>query len=231
MNSQYLDRLEQRRRREVIDEYQAKGYEVILQPTPADVPEALTPYKLDLLAWNNEEHVVVEISSLPRLKEHAYLPALVEAINTLPQWTLELVTVSPDTEEVCEPDALLLSKEQIYSRLARVHALLDAADFDTAMLLCLTTAEGTLRLLACENQIDLTECGPSCIVSTLYSMGIYGRDEYDVLQSALRYRNMLVHGYTTSQRDPKSVEQLIAVVESLLSGGSDTLGGEQPEED
>jgi uncharacterized protein YutE (UPF0331/DUF86 family) len=77
-------------------------------------------------------------------------------------------------------------------------------------------AEGALRLLARREGVSLSRLDPASIISELAVQGLVEREDYALLQAAVRARNALVHGLSSEDVTPAMAEQLAAMVERLL---------------
>ncbi|MBV7340194.1 hypothetical protein KFU94_70710 [Chloroflexi bacterium TSY] len=64
---------ERERLQTVVDEYQGRGYEVILQPGPDQLPEFLRDYQPTLIARQDEETIVIEVKSRRSLSQSPWI--------------------------------------------------------------------------------------------------------------------------------------------------------------
>lgn len=87
--------LESRLLLEVADDYKRIGYDVLMHPAGDDLPDFLSGFRLDMIAYGSEENVVVEVKTRQMLAGVGYLPTMADKINTTPGWRLDLVVVNP----------------------------------------------------------------------------------------------------------------------------------------
>src|SRR5262245_61341136 len=83
--------LEKQRTRAIAGEYRSKGYEVIEEPTPEQLPDFLSGYHPDLLARKGDEARVVVVKSRASLAQEPQIRDLARLLHTKPNWNFELV--------------------------------------------------------------------------------------------------------------------------------------------
>lgn len=78
--------LERERLLQLAEEYRAKGYEILFQPSPADLPDFLKGYRPDMIVSRGDESVIVEVKSRSSLSSSSteYLSALAEVVEQHP---------------------------------------------------------------------------------------------------------------------------------------------------
>src|ERR1044071_7700689 len=86
---------EHQRLLEVAREYRERGYDVIIEPRSDQLPGFLAPFRIDMLARNSEEHVVVEVRTQASLSDAPELDAVAQALQDHPSWRFELVVTNP----------------------------------------------------------------------------------------------------------------------------------------
>jgi hypothetical protein len=67
-----------------------------------------------------------------------------------------------------------------------------------ALLLVWSAIEGILRLLAARESVELESAAPAYVTSRLYMLGLLDREQYRVLDDAVRIRNRAAHGFQSS---------------------------------
>ncbi len=130
--------------------------------------------------------------------------ALAEQVSRLPGWQLDMVYVP-------EPP-LIEDQEQLLDRAARARELA-ARDPEAALLLGWSALEGTLHRLADSRGADVGSAG--ALLARLTSLGIVDEDEHELLRSALRMRNTLVHGQKGPAPEAGQIEQLLELTQML----------------
>lgn len=193
-----VSELHEQRMLDLAREYEGKGYKVVLQPNGSALPEFLHGLQPDLLAYGEDESVVVEVRSRTTLRSTGEedLREFADRVDSAPGWRLELVVANPDDSSPIvqdgarEPDA-----KGIRERAVRALRLLDAGQADAAALLAWSAAEATLRRLADKSGVALESHRPAAIVKQLYVLGELDRAEYELLVAGVRLRNTLAHGF------------------------------------
>jgi hypothetical protein len=71
-------------------DYQTQGYDVKVQPRPAELPDFLAGFKPDLIDPGKGETIVFEVKTRDELKNAPFIPALEAALNKQPGWGFEL---------------------------------------------------------------------------------------------------------------------------------------------
>lgn len=89
--------LEHRRLLRLAREYDRAGYEVVLYPQSAALPEALQGCSIALLAKGQNETIVADVRSRANLTLNgaADLRRLVEKVESIPGWQFNLVVTNP----------------------------------------------------------------------------------------------------------------------------------------
>src|SRR3954470_2751922 len=85
--------LEKQRAHDVAEEYRGKGYKVIEEPSPHDLPNFLSGYHPDLLVRRGDEAVVVEVKARSSLVKDPQIRDLARLLRAKPGWNFELVVV------------------------------------------------------------------------------------------------------------------------------------------
>lgn len=196
---------------DVANEYIEQGYRVVIQPTKEDLPKFLAAFKPDIIAYGNDENVVVEVKNRHMLAESDYLPALADTINSMPGWRLDLAS-NPQAAQ----DAEELSRIEIRNRLVTVQQLSNMTQEEAATVLAWSATEAALRLVAKKNGVQLESDEPMFIVKKLFSLGILSREDYELFYEGVHLRNVIVHGYRPPILNGNLVSKLTKKVEVLL---------------
>jgi hypothetical protein len=191
MMSMSVTERERRRLVSVASEYEQMGYEVKLQPTAGDLPEFLVGFEPDLIAIGNGESVVGEVKARNEFEnEQAVAAAIEAALRNRPGWRFELIIDGSESE-----DGRLLGAPQIGTSLEEANELQQRGHVVAALLLMWSATEGILRLLAARENVELESPAPGYMTKRLYTLGLLGRDQYRILDEAVRLRNQAAHGF------------------------------------
>lgn len=191
---------------EIAAEYEAGGYEVLVEPRPEQLPEFLAGFRPDLVARGPNESVVVEVKVGTRTAASERFRELAETIQRQPGWRFSLVVIDPRSDEVAPPTQQLVARQEIVDRLGRANELLKTGATDAAFLLMWVAVEALLRHIATREGLPLERVPSSSLMKELFSLGILSRSELDVAQRAFSVRNALVHGFATTRLDETSRE-------------------------
>jgi len=215
MNTQ-IQQLERERLLELAEEYSQKGYEVLLQPKPEDLPEFLRSYHPNMIVRRGEEAVVIEVKSRPSIASAQDLQGLAQVVQEHPGWRVELVmTNRKDAQYFAEVEGSL-EEHEIKSQL-QVARELTVHHPESAILYAWSLAEATLRLLVNQEGLCLPRLEPLYLLKQLATEGVISQPDYQLLMNTFRLRNAIAHGFKTSQLTPSSVFDLIEVTEQLLN--------------
>ena len=184
---------ERRRLNSVASEYQERGYEVKVQPRAADLPDFLVGFDPDLIATGSGESIVVEVKARNEFQDNREVAAIEAAIRNRPGWRFELIIDGFDSE-----DYSLLGTHQIETSLEEANELQMRGHVVASLLLLWSATEGILRLLAAREKVELESPAPGYMTKRLYTLGLLGRDQYRILDQAVRLRNQAAHGFQVS---------------------------------
>ena len=201
---------------EIAAEYEARGYEVLVEPGPEQLPEFLASFRPDLVARGPNESVVVEVKVGTQTAAAERFRDLAETIQRQPGWRFSLVVIDPRSDEVAPLTQELLNRKDIADRLGRANELLKTGATDAAFLLMWVCVEALLRHIATHAGLPLERAPSSSLMKELFSLGILSRPELEVAQRAFSIRNALVHGFETGGLD-ETTRELAQLAQQLLS--------------
>lgn len=208
---------EHQRLLEVAREYRQRGYDVILEPEPHQLPGFLAPFRIDMLAHNAQEHVIVEVRTQESLVDAPELDAVAQVLHDQPSWRFELVVTNPKERLSLQPkDIASLNGLDITYRLREAQELSDQEHGEAALLLAWSAIEALLRAIAQEEAIPVTANNPSQLTKSLFTYGALDKEQYQALQDALKARNTVVHGYKGEQSLASALEQILHIADQLL---------------
>jgi Holliday junction resolvase-like predicted endonuclease len=138
---------ERQRARAIAEEYRSKGYEVIEQPSPEQLPEFLAGYQPDVLVRRGDEAIIVEVKSRSSLARDSRITEMARLVQTERHWNFELVLVGEE-EQLSVPEGVRpLERDDILRGIEAAERLLAAEFLAAALLQAWSTLEATLRLL------------------------------------------------------------------------------------
>lgn len=213
----YTTEREHQRLLEIAREYKERQYDVIIEPQAHQLPDFLALFKIDMLARNELENVIIEVRSQDSMTTHPELDAIARAVANKPGWRFELVVTNPkDKSNFQFKDAISLEDSDIVYRLKEARQLSDQEYGEAALLLAWSATEALLRSMAHKEDIPASYVSSGQLIKTLYSFGAIDEHQYQILQQVSHMRNMLVHGYKTEQPIATTLNMLFELINQIL---------------
>lgn len=208
--------LEKQRARAVAEDYRSRSFEVIEEPSPDQLPDFLSAYRPDLLIRKGDVAIVVEVKTRASLAADPQVKDLAQLLQKHPGWSFELIVVGEqeklDTPETSRP----FDRVDIQKSMQTAGELLDSGFAEAGFVLAWSGLEATVRLLTEEEGVSLDRFTPLYILKQAVTNGVISRDDYNLLMSALKYRNAVVHGFKVTSFDSDIARDLIVTSERLL---------------
>jgi REase_AHJR-like len=202
--------------REIAEGYRTKGYDVVPQPQPDQLPPSLAAYAPDILARKGDETVVVEIRSRPTSRRQPPLEGLAKAVRALPGWRLELVLAEPDIAFPLPDSASPWTEREAGRALDEAEWLLEAGHAEAALLMAWAGTEATLRLVAEREGVEAQRKEANFLLERLTTEGVLGQREYQILHGGLALRNAIAHGLKPDTMVRAKVPGLLRTARKLL---------------
>lgn len=196
--------------------YRRRGYVVLLRPRGDDLPQFLSRFEPDMIAYKDRESVVVEVKPRADLPASEYLKDLANVVNAQQGWRFDLAVVNPKTPPLVDEDVENLGQPEILARIRATRQLTNERRDEAAILLAWSTVEAALRLVAEQQNVALENNQPAYVIKKLYSLGILSHEDYEALQQGYRARSIIVHGFRLPEPEPSLAETLTSKVEELL---------------
>lgn len=207
---------EAQRAEEVAQEYLERGYEVLREPQPDQLPAGLARFSPDLLVRKGDEVIVVEVKSRATLGQEPLVRDLHDAIKAMPGWRLELIVANPDEQRLLPLDAEDWTAEEVAARVEEGHLLLRSEHVEAALLVAWSAAEATLRRLATAEGLTTKRQDAGHLLKRLVLAAVISKAEYDVLRNVMAMRNAVAHGQKTNELTATAVERLLTMVDGCI---------------
>jgi hypothetical protein len=204
-----------RKMQEVANDYETRGYRVLIEPAPTELPPFLANFRPDIVAYGPEDSIVVEVKVGTRTATSARDRELAETIQQHPGWRFSLVVVDPRSDDVAPTTQPLLDREKIVERLKEAEALLQQGVKEAAFVLLWMSIEALLRHIASREGLPLERVPSSALLKELFSLGLLSRHGLDIALRAFAVRNSLVHGFETPELEAILGELTILAQELL----------------
>ncbi len=200
----------------ITKEFKSRGYKVLTEPSPDELPQFLKDFYPDVVAYGPQDSVAVKVKIGTKTSVSDRYRELIETIKQHPGWRFLLATVDLESNEVAPLTDQLLDREAISARLKQAEDLFKRGLKDAAFLLLWSSVEALLRNLATQESLPLELTPSSALFREMYSMGLLSRNGLDTTLRALSVRNSLIHGFETPGLDDAFVE-LSALVPEIVA--------------
>ncbi len=200
---------------EIDKKYKSRGYKVITEPSPEELPQFLKDFHPAVVAYGPQDSLVIEVKVTNTSVSDRYRE-LIETVRQHPGWRFLLVTVDPESDDIAPLTDQLLDREAINARLKQAEDLFKRGATDAAFLLLWSSVEALLRNLATQESLPLELSPSSALLREMYSMGLLSHNGLDTTLRALSVRNSLIHGFETPGIDDAFVE-LSALVPEIVT--------------
>ena len=210
--------------REIAERLRREGYDVVLEPRPADLPFDLGGYRPDLLARRDQDGLVLEVKVRASRLSFDTLRSVAEEVRRHPGWRFLLVT----SEDISDNDLLVDEHDrdtwnEIANRIEHARALLVQGDPEAAYMLTWIAFERMLRLQATRINLPIERLSPSIVIRQLYSVGELTIEQFDTALACQDVRNRVVHGLPSADL-PAAFDRLAILVRELHADWA-ALGG------
>jgi hypothetical protein len=209
--------------RPVADKYQADGYRVFIQPTPGQLPDFAKDFNVEVLALRNAGGVIASVKKTQaELERDTRVPKYAEVTGSQPGWRFDVIVLGPQIEpERDEIEATELTDEDMGLILDETQRLLDShltryafiaawGVLETAMRRRIQTEEET------EGDDERSWWSPRTLLNEVFSAGGLSRSDYSRLEKLIQVRNAIVHGFSTPEIEPETIQFLIDIARRLL---------------
>jgi len=206
----------ERKIREIAKEYENKGFEVIIEPQPNQLPTFLKGFQPDIIAKSADENVLVEVKTRKDRAELQKFESLAQEVNKRENWRFEVVFTNPREKQFYTEGYQTLNENDITNRITEINKLIGINSYEAAFLLSWATIEAILRQKINEERTETIKKPTLAIIKTMFSLGLLNQHDFKRLQEVNSYRNNLIHGF--QQPINKSLVQEILQLINNLSG-------------
>ncbi|SRR6266567_1348576 len=215
MNNSTQD-IYRRKIQEIANDYETRGYRVLIEPSTEELPPFLADFHPDIVAYGPQDSIVIEVKVGTRTAASERFRELAETIRQNPGWRFSLVVVDPQSDEVAPSTQLLFDREKIITLLKEADELVKQGGKMAAFILLWSSVEAMLRHIASREGLPLERVPSSALLKELYSLGLLSPDGLDIALRAFSVRNSLVHGFEAPELDA-SFGELHLLVQELLA--------------
>lgn len=194
--------------KQIANEYNSRGYKVIVSPSYRDVPSFMTNYRPDLIAMSDNDNVVIEVKTRKNLLKEGSLKLLAEEIDRHSNWRFELIVTNPKDSLNMRDDTKLANLETLKSRVNEAERLYEERKYESSLLLLWSAIEGYLRNIAINESINIEGKSALYLLKKVYSRGYFSNTFFNSLNNSLKVRNSIAHGFQ-AKLDSRNYETLI----------------------
>jgi hypothetical protein len=211
-------KLIRRRIRDVARRYRNRGYKVIVDPRAEELPTFLHGFKPDIVAQKDDDRVVVEVKTQPKLKGSNEIVSLAERVAAETAWRFELVvTNSPTNETPLAPSEIARLTTKL---LSEAELLFRAGLRDAAIVYSFSVVEALLQEIARKYGKSGDEDSSSKLLMKLVYEGLIDHDLFQDLQKFQEERNRIVHKGDSSPTISEG--DIVKIVEKVKAALSET---------
>jgi REase_AHJR-like len=193
----------------IIQDLEAEGYEVFLDPRPPLAPDFLKNIRADAIAIRSDKKLLIEVVH-ESAQESGKLESLRRLLKKQPGWELRVVLVSPATAPKSLP---VQSAEAITKSIHEVQRLTDIGFLGPGLLVGWASLEAAARRLI-TSQFSKPQT-PARLVDVLAEAGYITPSEADRLRDLVKLRNAYIHGDLSAVVTKEDVQQMISILQTV----------------
>lgn len=198
------------------EDFEAKGYQFVLEPHRDQLPDFLGSYRPDAIAIGQHDKVIIEVK--PPGSPQTSIPSAQLSQRIVPQngWRYLLVYAGQDPSEFIELSRP--QKSQIDDAIEEVRSLEQSGHIRAAMIECWSLLEALARRIYPEDiRFSMRPLSPMEVVERLAMDGQIGDGDAKRLRALSSIRNSLVHGDLNVSVAADDVHFLLETIKNINS--------------
>ena len=159
---------------------------------------------------------MIEVSTRAGLALNPRIGELVETLHAKPGWSFELLLVGEPEKLESPASAQPLYGQGTLERLDQAVRALESGLAEAAFVTAWSALEAATRALIAEEvgaNSDITMSGH--VLDEAVFLGIISRSDYDDLRNMMKYRDAIVHGFSSGDFGNHMVTELIGRVKVI----------------
>ena len=211
---------------ELVREYASNGYDVLLDPSEADLPGFLRDagFVPDLIAKSPDGNVVVDVETRQSVHGNKRLSEISRIVAREAGWEFVLEYVNPDRKRDVEgfvgsPSPASISNAIDYARRLSQGSNEESARA-AALLLLWSAFEGAASATVRATNDDARRLSTGAAIRDAVTLGLLSRESYGVLRALMKKRNALAHGGLEVQIDSAELSELADLCQELVEARS-----------
>ncbi|WP_407306374.1 hypothetical protein [Desulfosporosinus sp. SB140] len=196
-------------------EYLDQGYEVTIYPTKDELPMPLKGQMPDLIAFKDNQYVIVEVKSKLSPSEANQLKVFAD-IAEKQGWRFDLISIDEDTK----PTLDILTQKDMELTWKKISDLKHLGFNNSAFVYVWAMLETLMRSLVAKENIRVhsnTMYSPLLLVKTLYSYGVLEEEDFNKLKHYFSIRNRIVHELNIGEISGNELEDFIVLAKKFIN--------------
>lgn len=211
----------ERRIREIVKDYENKGYIVHMNPNKSLLPNFLKNYEPDVIARKENDNVIIEVKTRNDRMNLQKFESLAKEIDKRKDWRFEMVFTNQKEKKLETTYQNTLSELEINNRIIEINRLIELNSFEASFLLSWSTIEAVLRNKLRNENFETDRKTTVSIMKTMFSMGLINQHDYKTLQKSNTFRNNLIHGFEQNI-DRISIQNILELINNLIGTNAES---------
>lgn len=213
---------EEEKIRELVREYSAKGYRVVLQPGTSKLPKFMKSFNYlpDLIVYGKNEKLVIEVRSSSTISDAERFSHIADSIRNQKGWDFVLVMTNPKAKSTVEPSGTIPGYQYALQQLAEAEQVLSAGAGggfrNAALLVAWAGLEAAIRYtLSRQYERDKPVSLPT-LVRDAGMYGVISRRDSEFIEGSMKVRNSIAHGYQGVAISKGHIRRIVEVGRKVL---------------
>jgi REase_AHJR-like len=197
----------------------ARGYTVVIKPSPSDLPEFAKDFHVEIIAMRADGNVLAAVKKNQfDLEADRELPRYADVVARQSGWRLDLHVLGPEDQPVSDiREARELTEQDIRQAIDSVERMLGAGFEQPALIAAWAVLEAAMRRrLQAEGEEAGWGSSPRTMLNELYSAGVLESRDFRNLEDLYHARNAIVHGFCPPVLERSAVTFLLEKTRRLL---------------
>jgi hypothetical protein len=199
------------------DDFKAKGYVVIGEPTQDDLPEFLRSHRPDALAFGPGDNVVIEARSRRTRASDVLLAQLAQIVSSQPRWRLLVVYAGEASDDLVRVHRA--DQPQIEKALEEARDLRSQGHHKAALVVAWALLEALARNLPGDG-LSFRALSPMQVIERLAAGGYLVPSDAERMRGLIAVRNGVVHGDFSTDVPSTDSEFLLSKVVEIISASN-----------
>jgi hypothetical protein len=180
--------------------YADQGYQVLLRPTPAQLPDFARDFKVEILARRGNGGVIASVKkNREEMEADKEMPRYAEVTGEQPGWRYDFTILEAEQPGAREARGSQdFSGDDIHKTLSEAEEMARIGFVRAAVITAWSALEAAMRMrLRTAGEMAGWGTMPRQMLNELYSSGVLSIDEFAQLERLSQVRNQIVHGFAS----------------------------------